>query len=433
MCGVPHHAAEIYLQRLLRKGYRIAICEQMEDPKLTKKIVRREVTRVLTPGTALDSRSKASRTTSSPPSRRCQNNAIGHRRARSLHRRFSRYRILRHDAAAACLEELRRIQPTELLLPDSQPLLQAQPMLDGESDGLAEFARTKTALEDWAFAPDYAIPLLTAQMKVHSLDGFGLANHQAAACAAGALLHYVRATQKNGTDEGALGHIQACATTSIPPALELDAVSVRNLELVEPLFSGESQKTTLFHTLDACLTPMGKRMLRANILRPLLDTAAINARLDAVAELAALLQQREAMRRALDGVLDLERLLARVALDSAGPRDILSLGSTLERLPGIVAAAQALQVRPVAAARRRTAIHSLDLSDPRTRTLADEPPLHLADGGAIRAGVDAELDELRTLSHYRPRVHRRHRGARTRTHRHRLAQGALQQRLRLLH
>jgi DNA mismatch repair protein MutS len=406
MCGVPHHAAEIYLQRLLRKGYRIALCEQMEDPATTKTtaktIVRREVTRVLTPGTALDSSLEGEQNNFLAAVTPLQNGVIGLAvldlstgdfRATEFNGELSGA-----DATAMCLEELRRIQPTELLLPDGQPLLSKQPMLDGEDAGLAEFARTKTALDDWAFAPDYAIPLLTAQMKVHSLDGFGLANHQAAACAAGALLHYVRATQKNGTDEGALGHIQGLRYYEQSTSLELDAVSVRNLELVEPIFSGESQKTTLFHALDACLTPMGKRMLRANILRPLLDVAAINARLDAVAELAGSIQQREAMRRALDGVLDLERLLARVALDSAGPRDILSLGLTLERLPAVVAAAQTLK----AAQWQQLATHCDPLTDLSARvseTLSSDPPLHLADGGAIRTGVDAELDELRTLSH----------------------------------
>jgi len=399
MCGVPHHAAEVYLQRLLRKGYRIALCEQMEDPKTAKTIVRREVTRVLTPGTALDSSLEGEQNNFLAAVTPLQNGVIGLAVLDLSTGDFRATEFAGADATAACVEELRRIQPTELLLPDTQPLLSMQPTLNGEdAAGLDEFARTRTPLDDWAFAADYAVPLLTAQMKVHSLDGFGLANHQAAACAAGALLHYVRATQKNGTAEGALGHIQGLRYYEQSTCLELDAVSVRNLELVEPIFSGESQKSTLFHTLDACLTPMGKRMLRANILRPLLDAATINARLDAVAELADSIQQREAMRRALDGVLDLERLLARVALDSAGPRDILSLGLTLDRLPAIVAAAQNLQ----SAQWQQLAANCdplVDLSAGVRDTLSDDPPLHLADGGAIRAGVDAELDELRILSH----------------------------------
>jgi len=397
MCGVPHHAAEIYLQRLLRKGYRIALCEQLEDPKTTKTIVRREVTRVLTPGTALDSSLEGEQNNFLAAVTPVQNGCVGVAVLDLSTGDFRATEFAGSGAVQSCIEELRRLQPTELLLPDTQPLLGAQPALHGESN-ISEFARTRTGLDDWAFAPDYAIPLLTSQLKVHSLDGFGLANHSSAACAAGALLHYIRTTQKDGTADGAFAHIQGLRYYEQSTCLELDAVSVRNLELVEPLFSGESQKTTLFHTLDCCLTPMGKRMLRANILRPLLDSAAINARLDAVAELVASIQQREALRRALDGTLDLERLLARVALDSAGPRDILSLGSTLERLPAVVAAAQALK------ATRWQQLSAdcdplIDLSTRVRDTLADDPPLHLSDGGVIRAGVDAELDELRTLSH----------------------------------
>ena len=398
MCGVPHHAAEIYLQRLLRKGYRIALCEQLEDPKTTKTIVRREVTRVLTPGTALDSSLEGEQNNFLAAITPVQNGCIG---IAVLDLSTGDFRATEFGGAGAaqqCMEELRRLQPTELLLPESQPLLAAQPSLNEDSGSLAEFARTRTGLEDWAFTPDYALPLLTAQLKVHSLDGFGLANHPSAACAAGALLHYIRATQKNGTEDDAFAHIQGLRYYEQSTCLELDAVSVRNLELVEPLFSGESQKTTLFHTLDCCLTPMGKRMLRANILRPLLDSAEINARLDAVAELAASIQRREALRRALDGTLDLERLLARVALDSAGPRDILSLGNTLERLPAVLSAVQALQSERWQQL-SRDCDPLTDLSEGVRHTLADEPPLHLADGGAIRAGVDAELDELRTLSH----------------------------------
>jgi DNA mismatch repair protein MutS len=397
MCGVPHHAAEIYLQRLLRKGYRIALCEQLEDPKTTKTIVRREVTRVLTPGTALDSSLEGEQNNFLAAVTPVQNGSVGVAVLDLSTGDFRATEFTGPDAVQSCIEELRRLQPTELLLPDTQPLLGVQPALHDESN-ISEFARTRTALDDWAFAPDYAIPLLTAQLKVHSLDGFGLANHSAAACAAGALLHYVQSTQKNGTAEGALAHIQGLRYYEQSTCLELDAVSVRNLELVEPLFSGESQKTTLFHTLDCCLTPMGKRMLRANILRPLLDSAEINERLNAVAELFASIQHRAALRRALDGTLDLERLLARVALDSAGPRDILSLGSTLERLPAVVAAAQALQStrwQQLAA----DCDPLTDLSEGVRNTLTDDPPLHLFDGGVIRAGVDAELDELRTLSH----------------------------------
>jgi DNA mismatch repair protein MutS len=179
--------------------------------------------------------------------------------------------------------------------------------------------------------------------------------------------------------------------------LELDAVSVRNLELVEPLFSGESAQTTLFYTMDACCTPMGKRLLRASLLRPASGLGEIEARLEAVGEAAGDLRRREGLRRSMDGVLDLERLLGRVALDSAGPREVMALAKTLGCLPGVVAA-----VRLFEAARWRelgTSVDPLeDLHEMIVRTIAEEPPVSLGDGGAIREGVDAELDELRELS-----------------------------------
>jgi len=397
MCGVPYHAAEVYIQRLLRNGHRIAICEQMEDPKTAKTIVRREVTRVLTPGTALDPTLDGSQNNFLAAVTPRIGDALG---LAVLDLSTGDLRATEFTGPAApnaILDELRRLQPSELLLPSGQSLFDST-LLDDQAAALAELARTRTALDDWAYAPDHALPLLTTQLGVHSLDGFGLAQHTAAACAAGALLHYVRHTQKAGADAGALGHIQGLRYYEQSTTLELDAVSVRNLELVEPLFSGESTKSTLFHTLDQCLTPMGKRLLRANILRPLIDPAEINARLDAVAELVSSIQHRDALRRALDCTLDLERLLSRVALDSAGPRDVLALGHTLARIPAILAA-----VAPLTSERWSQLAHGCDpladLASAIHATLADDPSLHLSDGNVIRAGVDADLDELRTLSH----------------------------------
>jgi len=313
MCGVPYHAVDGYIGRLLHKGYRIAICEQMEDPKLTKKIVRREVTRVLSPGTALD-----------PAQRSERNNYLA-----AVHATDDRVGLALLDlstgefrttefagkfAAGLALDEIARQQPAELLLAAETTLF---PSLSAETLGAAlDPIRAKTRLDAWVFSADYAIPLLERQLQARSLDGFGLAGHTAAAVAAGAALHYVRSTQA-----GDLSHIDGLRYYERAEHLELDPVSVRNLELVEPLFADASARTTLFHTLDCCQTPMGKRLLRANLLRPLLDTAEIEARLDAVAELHTALQPREELRNALSGVLDMERLLGRVSLDSAGPRD----------------------------------------------------------------------------------------------------------------
>ena len=427
MCGVPYHAAEIYLQRLLRKGYRIALCEQMEDPKKTKTIVRREVTKVYTPGTAVDpslgpeqSNYLASVAVKGSGAAGCVGLAL-------LDLSTGEFRATEFMGAGAWLaavDEIGRVRPVELLYgagmfgaagsgtlaleqpaivktqvsearpgaPTSSPAFTSASVPDAQAGDGLEGIRTKTAVEEWVFTADYAVPLLRNHLKVHSLDGLGLANHETAAVAAGALLHYLRATK-----QGELEHVDSLRYYERTTCLELDAVSVRNLELVEPLFSGESVQTTLFYTLDACCTPMGKRLLRATLLRPANGLAEIDARLDAVGEAAGDLRKREGLRRSMDGVLDLERLLGRVALDSAGPREVISLATTLGCLPGVVAA-----VKEFTSARWVELAGSVDmLADLHkmiSLTIAETPPVNFADGGVIRAGVDAELDELRELS-----------------------------------
>ena len=384
MCGVPYHAVESYLTRLLRKGYRIAICDQMEDPKLTKKIVRREVTRVLTPGTALDA-------------------ALGQEQNNFLAALFEtgpgkdpvcavalldvstgEFRTAEFQGPAArqqAVDEIVKAGPSEVLVAES-----------AELPAQLERIPARTRVPDWVWARDFAVPLVERQLNVRSLEGFGLDRHPAAAIAAGAVLHYVRTTQKIE----AL-HIDSLRFEEHSTALELDQVTVRNLELVEPLFVGQDSRATLFHTLDACQTPMGKRLLRATILRPLLDAGALEARYEAVAEAHGDLLRREEIRRAFAGILDLERLLARLSLDSAGPRDVRALAASLGRLPGLESALAAMQ-----AALWRTVAEGLDvLADVTSRIstiLVEEPPLTLVDGGAIAPGVDAELDELRTIS-----------------------------------
>ena len=325
MCGVPYHSVEPYISRLLRKGYRIAICEQMEDPKLTKKIVRREVTRVLTPGTALDPALDSER-----------NNFLaavhmtdGVAGLALLDLSTGDFRVAEFSGPAAmaqCADELLKAEPSEVLLSRGNPLLAGNDLVLKALDRI----KTKTSIDDWVFTRDYAVPLLERQMATHSLDGFGLTDHLTAAIAAGAVLHYVRTTQ-----QAELGHIESLRFYERAEFLQLDQVSVRNLELIEPIFSDAGAESTLFCVMDACLTPMGKRMLRSSILRPLFDAEAIERRYEAVACLHQDLMLREEVRRNLGGVLDLERLLARIALDSAGPRDVLALAVSLRRLPGL--------------------------------------------------------------------------------------------------
>jgi DNA mismatch repair protein MutS len=418
MCGVPYHSAGTYLQRLLRKGYRVALCEQMEDPKTAKTIVRREVTRVLTPGTAVDAALDASESqwlASISASGNGPGAAVG---VAALDLSTGDFRAIEFSGPSAwalALDELARMRPAEVLyargsagfggtsqsvrqgvLRDPAEAKAEAKEAAAEQPAQLDISGARTEVEEWAFTEDYALPLLRQQLQVHSLDGMGLAHHHAAAVAAGAIVHYLRATK-----QGALEHLDTLRYYERNDALELDAVSVRNLELVEPLFSSEGPQTTLFWTLDACCTPMGKRLLRAQLLRPMQSVDPINARLDAVAEAVANLRHREGLRRSMDGILDLERLLGRVSLETAGPREVVALGKTLTRLPGLRAAvAEFVSANPSSRwAELAVAFDTLDdLNELIARTLVDEPPVALSDGGAIREGVDEDLDALRSLS-----------------------------------
>jgi len=368
---------------------------------LATKLVRREVTRVVTPGTAADSLLNAE-----------ENNflaavaTVGDRvgfAALDLSTgEFRATEFAGESAGRRIQEELEQLRPKEMLYGSSAPLLERvrggtgvspvqrstiAPLALVSGSGWAE-----TPLDDWIFAPDHAIPLLENHFGVLSLEGFGLAGKPAAASAAGAILYYIRSTQR-----GTLDHVDRIGFYERQNCLVLDAVTVRNLELIEPLFAGTDAGVTLFRCMDATVTPMGKRLLRTWMLRPSLDPSEINGRLDSVAVQVKDTVHREELRRALDGILDLERLLSRVTLETANPRDVLALAASLARIPKVRTVLAGLSALRLGAL--HTAIDELgDLREKIDRTLVPEPPLTLSDGGVIAAGVDQDLDELRDLS-----------------------------------
>ena len=395
MCGVPFHAADGYIAKLIRRGFKVAICDQVEDPRFAKKLVRREVTRVVTPGTAADSSLGAE-----------ENNFLaavvvaGDRAGfAALDVSTGEFRATEFSGEGAerrVEEELQQIRPKELLYASSAPLLDgtghvgmgalARPVAQGATSWVT------TPLDDWIFSPDHAIPLVENHFGVLSLEGFGLAGKPAAAAAAGAILYYVRTTQR-----GTLEHVDRIGFYERQSCLVLDAVTVRNLELIEPLFAGTDAGVTLFRTLDATVTPMGKRVLRAWMLRPSIDLQEIQERLDAVEEQVKQTIAREELRQALEGVLDLERLLSRVTLETANPRDMIALAVSLGRIPAVRTALARLSSE-----RLRKLYEAIDeLADVRERIenmIIAEPPISLNDGGVIRRGADRELDELHELS-----------------------------------
>jgi DNA mismatch repair protein MutS len=392
MCGVPYHAAEGYISRLLQKGYRVAICDQTEDPRLAKKLVKREVTRVVTPGTAMDANLVRAR----------ENNFLAavarvDGRAGLAHVDVStgEFRVTELEPAevAGAIEHL---GAREVLFPGDLPLFAAEDR-SGPRAG-PRFVRTE--VEEWVFTPDYADRSLRDHFKLLTLDGCGMANRPAAVGAAGAILHYLRETQRASLD-----HIDRPAYYNRADSMVLDAVTVRNLELLEPIFAADAgavtktgqPQATVLAVLDQTLTGMGGRLLRQRLLRPAMERAEIEQRLDAVGELLLQTILRAELRKELTGILDLERLLAKVTLGTAGPRDVLALGRSLEKIPALKRCFDTQQ-----AGRLRSLHERLDelpdVANLILEAIADEPPINLADGGTIRAGFNAALDELRDLS-----------------------------------
>src|SRR4051794_13025793 len=359
MCGVPFHALDGYLSRLIQKGYRVALCEQMEDPRLAKKLVRREITRIVTPGTATESSLLRSH----------ENNYLA-----AVVVNGTRAGLAHVDVSTG------EFRTTELEITDTGAALEnlnAREVLIAEGSSV-EAPCLKTEVEPWVFAPDYAERSLLDHFRLLALEGCGLDGKSLAVGAAGAILHYLRDTQRS-----ALDHLERPSFYDRSDALVLDAVTVRNLELVEPLFAGERRDSTLLSVLDETVTGMGGRLMRRRLLRPCVDIPEIEARLDAVAELHQATIARTELRKRMREVLDLERLLAKSTLGTATPRELLALGRSLGCIPGIkqlASARNAERLREIHAGMDEVA----EVRDRILQGLSEEPPINIADGGTIR-------------------------------------------------
>jgi DNA mismatch repair protein MutS len=379
MCGVPYHSAEGYIARLIGRGYRVAICDQVEEAGLGKKLVRREVTRIVTPGTATDAHLLRSH----------ENNYLA-----AVARNGAKSGVAYVDVSTG------EFRATELDLAELPGLLEsigAREVLIAAEAPLFPQPEPKrwivTELDDWVFSADYSDRILREHFHLLSLDGCGLGGKPAAVAAGGAVLHYLRDTQR-----AALDHLDPPRFFDRADSMVLDAVTVRNLELVEPIFSDGG--ATLIAVLDQTATGMGGRLLRQRLLRPSLDRAEIESRLDAVSDLARETILRAELRKQLAPVLDIERLLAKVMIASAGPRDLFALGKSLHQTPKLAESAR-LASKPVSA-RLSDTFARLDsvpeASGAILAALSDTPPFLISDGSSIRAGYDADLDELRDLS-----------------------------------
>ena len=384
MCGVPYHAAEGYIAKLVRRGFRVAICDQMEDPRLATKLVKREVTRVVTPGTAIDSQILEPRENNYLAALAERDGSLGLAFVDLSTGDFRSTEFSGPEAAARLQEELERMRPSELLVA-------SRPTSPTDARPVPLASLIQTPLDDWVFAEEYGARLLRDHFRVATLAGYGLEGHALAVAAAGAALHYVRETQR-----GSLSHLDGIRFYQQQDSLVLDPATMRNLELIEPAF-GESRAATVLGVLDECVTSLGARKLKAWMLRPSLDRAELEARLDVVEELLKSTIEREELRRAMGGVQDLERLLSKVTLETAHARDLLALKQSFQALPLLRTYLNHFQ-----SARLKKLWENLDeLADVRDlleKAIHPEPPVLLSEGGLIRPGYNSELDELRGLS-----------------------------------
>ena len=385
MCGVPYHAAESYIAKLIRRGYKVAICEQTEEASKTKKLVRREVVRVITPGTATDAALLEPRENNYLVAclPRPERQVAGLAYADLSTGEFRATEFAGAEWLDRLEEELTYLAPRELLRPQHGAL-------GRELNHSMRPSFVETPLEDWLFDAEPAERLLREQFGVAALDGFGLADRPLASGAAAALVHYLRETQRSTLD-----HLSRPAFYQQQEALVLDSVSARNLELVDPLY-GNDRSTTVLATIDQSVTAAGGRLLKNWLLRPAVELEEITARLDAVDELGSGTLERDELRRLLGQSYDLERLLSRCTLATATPRDLLALGQTLGLLPELRRLLEGFN----AARLRQLAAEVDELGELRGQigqAISPDAPASAAERGIIREGFNTELDELRRL------------------------------------
>ncbi len=388
MAGVPIHAYERYLAKLVQKGYRVAICDQIEDPKLAKGLVKRRVTRVLTPGTVVED---------SMLDARANNYLVAAVLGDSIHGlgivdvstgEFLTTEIAGEGRQQKLLDELFRLQPAEVLVPEDHEEL-IQTLREQLSATI-----TPTPLQEWVGREGREI--LLRHFGVESLRGFGCEAFTRGLDAAALALRYLQQNQMT-----ALEHIRTLATYSVERFMYLDATARRHLELTQNLMDG-ARRYTLLASIDSTCTPMGARLLKRWLDEPLLEPEAIAARLDAVDALAQQSIRRDALRQMLRPLADLERLAARASTGTANARDLVALRQSLQRLPALHAEADALlrelSQPPTLLATLAPRLAPLsDLCALLERALVDDPPADLKSGGVIRDGYDPELDRLRQV------------------------------------
>ncbi len=382
LAGVPHHAMENYLAKLVQMGRKVAICEQVEDPKQAKGVVRRDVVQVVSPGTALADSMLDQQRNNFLVGLALQAGLVG---VASVDLSTGDF-VLDEVPVEALGDVLQSLTPAELLLSegaDSAWVEQLQRLLPR-----AALSR----IEDWHFEVGAACDMLYEQLKVRSLKGFGCEDMEAGLCAGGAVIAYLRDNQR-----GAVEHINRLQRRRREDYALVDATAQRNLEILGNQQDG-GRSGSLLEVVDHTCTPMGARLLRLWLIQPLKKVAEINGRLDAVEEMYRARSVRRAVRTLLQGVGDLERLMARICCQRANARDLVALATSLEKLPAVRSELGSAEASVLVELRDRELPDVGALVDVIRTSLVDEPPAVLTEGGLIRDGFNERVDELRQIS-----------------------------------
>ena len=401
MCGLPHHAANNYIGRLLKAGRKVAICDQTEEAK-PGKLVQREVTSILSPGTHFDDRLLRAERNNFLASIALHGSTYG---LACVDLTTGDFRLTELTGDKALLAELDRLRPAELIFPGASK---------GLSELLSENSTQLSPHDDWVFMPETALFTLREHFKVASLDGFGLRNRTAATGAAGAILHYLSTHLRRD-----VAHLTRLGFYEVADYLILDSISLRNLEILETIHADAPRNTTLFGALNQTVTPMGARRLRDWLTQPLAAEEPIRRRQDAVQSWLDHPPALAGFRARLAEVRDLERTVSRLSLGSGNARDLLALRLALEQLPSVKAAvagatlpgpdapqsdllpgpAMEESLEPSELGHLGSLLRELpDLIELLGHAVADEPPLAVKEGGMIRDGFSTELDELRSAA-----------------------------------
>ncbi|MBN2317826.1 MAG: DNA mismatch repair protein MutS [Acidobacteria bacterium] len=386
MCGVPHHSVEGYIARLMKKGFKVAICEQVEASSTNKKLVRREVTRVLTPGTVLEEMLLEPKDNNYLGCFYGTEKGIGMAFMDLTTSDFLATEFMGEQAWQKSLDEFARFTPKEILLPDgSHKDIQAKLFREWSDRWVA------SPLEDWVFNQEYAHRILLEHFNLPSLDGLGASGHSLSLCAAGALIHYLKETRL--TQIGKVANLRFFEPSDF---MKLDASTVTNLELTQTLDG--SKKGSLFFLLDDTQTGMGARLLKSWLLRPLLNVDALVCRQDSIAAFMSDIQNLDKFRKKLCEIHDLERLVNRVMAEVSNPREILALRDSLRVVPAVRRILQSYSAQRLAEI-RDTLDPLEDVVELIEKCISDNAPVSANEPGIVRSGYSDELDEFRDIRH----------------------------------